>query len=145
MPGKWSIAEILEHLTLAFTLNASALEKALASGERRVRRPTFAQRFGRVLVVDLGYFPRVEAPSATRPQGSIPPERSLAAVREGLERLDGTLARVAARFGDRVPVANHPILGAFTVCHWQKFHWRHTAHHMRQVRVRLRPEGGLKP
>ena len=35
--GRWSIAEILEHLTLVFDANAAALEKALASGELRAR------------------------------------------------------------------------------------------------------------
>src|SRR5688500_8193299 len=74
--ARWSIAEILEHLTLAFTANAAALEKALASGELRVRTPTLQQTIGRILVVDAGYFPRVEAPSMTRPTGTIPTDRA---------------------------------------------------------------------
>jgi hypothetical protein len=136
MPGKWSIAEILEHLTLAFTVNATALEKVLQSGQLRTRRPRLFQRIGRFLVVEAGCFPRVDAPAVTRPHGSIPPERSLAAIRESIERVDATLSRVADRFGERVPVAHHPILGPFSVRHWRKFHWRHTAHHMRQIRHR---------
>jgi hypothetical protein len=137
VPGKWSIAEILEHLTLAFEVNAGALEKVLRSGELRTRPPKLSQRLGRLLVVEIGYFPKVEAPAVTRPQGTIPADRSLAALRESVERLDGTLSRVAARFGDRVAVAHHPILGAFSVRHWRTFHWRHTRHHMRQVRARI--------
>jgi hypothetical protein len=134
--GRWSIAEILEHLTLAFAANAAALERALASGERRARPPVLRQRFWRFVVVDLGYFPRVKAPEKTRPSGSIPAERSREALRDALDRLDVALTRVADRFGSDVAVANHPYLGGFSVRHWRKFHWRHTVHHMRQVRRR---------
>lgn len=138
-PGdRWSIAEILEHLTLAFTLNRAALEKAIGSGEPRARPPRLAQRLGRVLVVDLGYFPRVEAPEGTRPRRSIPPDRSLAAVREALTALDATLSRAADQFGDRLAVANHPYFAGLSVRQWRKFHLRHTRHHMKQVRDRTR-------
>ena len=134
--GRWSIAEILEHLTLAFTANAAALEKPLASGELRVRTPVLKQHLGRFLVIQLGYFPRVEAPSMTRPSGTIPAERLLPALREALDNVDGTLARVGKRFGENVQVSNHPYFGGLTVRQWQKFHWRHTVHHMKQVRAR---------
>ena len=135
---KWSIAEILEHLTLAFTLNRAALEKAIESGEPRARPPRLAQRLGRVLVIDLGYFPRVEAPEASRPTGSIPPDRSLTAVREAITALDATLSRAADRFGDRLPVVNHPYFAGLSVRQWRRFHLRHTRHHMKQVRDRSR-------
>ena len=131
--GRWSIAEILEHLMLAFTGNAASLEKALVSGELRASRPMLKQTLARILVVEIGYFPRVEAPSGTRPTGVIPVERALPAVREALHALDATLERTAARFGMDVPVSNHPYFAGMTVRQWQKFHWRHTRHHMNQV------------
>lgn len=133
--GHWSIAEILEHLTLAFSKSAQTLEKALASGELRARTPGLRHTFGRILVVDIGYFPRAEAPQATRPCGSIPPERSVVALLDTLRTLDDVLVRVSARFGDALPVANHPYFSGMTVPQWRKFHWRHTIHHMRQVRA----------
>lgn len=135
--GRWSAAEILEHLTLAFTLNAAALERPLASGELRVRDPVLHQRLWRVLVVDVGYFPKVEAPPMVLPCGSIEPERSIAAIQEALTSLDAVLTRVAARFGGDVPVANHPYFAGLSVRQWRKFHWRHTVHHMRQLRARV--------
>jgi hypothetical protein len=135
-PGRWSIAQILEHLTLAFGASATAFEKALASGELRARRGVLKQRVGRVMVVDLGYFPRARAPEMTTPSGSIPVENSVAAIREALETLDATLSQMAARFGDDVLAANHPYFAGMTVAQWRKFHWRHTLHHMRQVRRR---------
>jgi hypothetical protein len=102
----------------------------------RARPPVLQQRFWRFVVVDLGYFPRVEAPEKTRPSGSIPAERGVEAVRHALARLDITLTRVADRFGADVAVANHPYLGGLSVQQWRKFHWRHTVHHVRQVRAR---------
>jgi hypothetical protein len=136
--GRWSIAQILEHLTLAFTVNRAALEKALASGELRARPPGPRHRFGRLLVVDIGYFPRRKSPDMTTPRGSVPPERAVAALREALAALDETLTRVAARFGETAPVANHPYFSGMNVRQWRKFHWRHTRHHMKQVRARGR-------
>jgi len=136
--GRWSIAEILEHLTLAFKANAVALEKPLVSGELRARKPDLKQRFFRTLVIRFGYFPRVEAPEVTRPSGTIPPERSLAALRDALTTLDAMLTRVAARFGEDVPVTNHPYFAGLTVRQWRAFHCRHTLHHMQQVRERAR-------
>jgi hypothetical protein len=134
--GRWSIAEILEHLSLAFTFNTATIEKALASGEVRGREPRLTQLLGRILVVDVGYFPRVEAPERTRPHGSVPPERSLETIRHSLAELDVALSRAAARFGDLARVANHPYFQGLTVPQWRKFHWRHTVHHMKQVRLR---------
>ena len=132
---KWSIAEILEHVTLAFAGTSAVLEKSLSSGKLHARPAKLAQRIGRLLVVDVGYFPRVKAPEMTIPTGSIPPDRSVAAIRDALTVLDLTLTRVAERFGDEVAVANHPYFGGMSVEQWRKFHWRHTLHHMRQVQA----------
>ena len=132
----WSIGEILEHLTLAFSNNAAALEKALASGELRARKPLLKQLLGRILVVDCGYFPKVPAPETSRPTGRIAPESAMTAIRAALETLDATLTRVEQRFGATVPVSNHPYFAGMSVKQWRKFHWRHTVHHMAQVRSR---------
>ena len=132
--GRWSIAEILEHLTLAFTASADALEKVLAHDQLRVRRPSLKQVAGRIVVLNLGYFPKVKAPSMTIPSGTIAPAESLAAIRAGLIRVDDVLSRVAAKFGERVPVLNHPFFAGLSVDQWRTLHSRHTLHHMRQIR-----------
>lgn len=136
--GRWSIGEILEHLTLAFSANADALEKTLASGELRVRRPSWKQTAGRILVLDLGHFPKVKAPVMTVPSGTVDPANSLTAIRAALARVDDVLTRVATRFGDRVAVVNHPYFAGLSVTQWRRLHRRHTIHHMRQVRSILR-------
>jgi hypothetical protein len=134
--GKWSPALILEHLTLAFRLNVSALEKALAAGDTKARRPTFGQWAARVLVLDVGYFPRADAPEAVVPSGSIAPAEVRAAIAAALVELDAALTRAAERFGEGTPLLRHAFFAAMTVPQWRKFHWRHASHHMKQVRER---------
>jgi hypothetical protein len=138
VPGAWSVGYILEHLTLAYRASAASLERALESGELRARRPALTERLARVLVVDLGYFPRAKSPPPAVPTGSIPAGDCLAAIRDALARVDEALSRTAARFGERTIVANHPYFGGLTVAQWRRFHLRHTRHHMRQVRARTR-------
>ncbi len=134
--GRWSIAEILEHLTLAFRANDAALRQTLESGESRARAPTLRQHLARLLVVEAGYFPIVEAPRMTRPTRSIPAERAVAEIREALDVLDATLTSVERKYGADVAVSNHPYFSGLSVPHWRTFHWRHTLHHMAQVRAR---------
>jgi hypothetical protein len=142
VPGRWSIGQILEHLILGFEANTTALEKALASGATRATAPTLAQRLSRLLVIDLGYFPRAEAPASVQPRGSV----DVGSVREVLDaalvRLDATLDRAAERFGEGTPLLRHPYFAALTVRQWRKFHRRHTLHHLRQVRARARAAAG---
>ena len=57
------------------------------------------------------------------------------AVKSNLKKMDEDLAACEERFGDRVKVADHAILGPIPICEWRKFHLLHTLHHMRQVRA----------
>jgi len=132
-PGKWSIAEILEHLTLAFTRNAAGMAKVVETGQPKASRPAFKQLVGRTLVVDIAFFPRARAPETSTPTGSIPADRVREAALAALAALDLTAAQADARFGDRTPLLNHPYFAGMSVRQWRKFHWRHTVHHMKQV------------
>lgn len=135
-PGQWNCAQILEHLGRAYGTTAYILDKCLADGAPKGRAPSWRQWLFAVLVVDVGYFPTgVPAPDVTRPTG-LAADQALAYARETLTALDVAAARCLVRFGARVRVANHPLLGGFTVPQWQRFHWRHTRHHMRQIAAR---------
>jgi hypothetical protein len=138
---KWTACEILEHLSLAFTGTAAAIGKALSSGEPRARVPRLSQRVGRAMVVDVGYFPAVKAPELTTPRGTIPADQSVVAINAALRAMDEALTAAEQRFGRRTLLANHPYFAGLTAAQWRKFHWRHTRHHMKQIRARLR-EGG---
>jgi hypothetical protein len=134
--GKWSPADICEHLGLAFELNAAAVAKAVADRKPRLRPASMRQRFGRWLVVKLGYFPRARSPEAVLPRG----DRGLVGVddvRRRLAALDAVLADAVSVFGEHTPFLNHPILGPFSVDDWRRFHAIHVRHHMKQVRERV--------
>lgn len=132
-PGHWNCSQIFEHLGKAYGTTAYILDKCIADGAPKGRAQSWRQRLFTALVVDVGYFPTgVQAPEVTRPVG-LPADQALAYARETLMALDAAAVRCLARFGGRVRVANHPILGGFTVPQWQRFHWRHTHHHMRQI------------
>jgi Protein of unknown function (DUF1569) len=136
VPGKWSVADILDHLRKAFTLNAAALDKAVETGRVKIRTPTVTQWMARTTVLGLGYFPKARAPEATTPGSSVPPERLVGATREGIVAVDAALTRAADRFGEGTPILNHPYFAAMSSRQWRAFHWRHTIHHMKQVRDR---------
>ncbi len=137
-PGKWSAAEVLEHLTKTFTGTTYVMTRALDQGRSKARPDAFSQRLGAFVVVTLGYFPSGRAaPESTLPSGAPPHARG--AIRAALVELDEVCARCADRFGERVKVSNHPILGAFTVRQWRRFHRIHTRHHMKQI-ARLREQ-----
>src|SRR6185436_244830 len=68
--GRWSIANIIEHLDLTYTRNAAGLERRLGKGDSPERKRTLRQSAIRTLIVTLGYFPPGRtAPTMVVPQG----------------------------------------------------------------------------
>jgi len=131
--GKWSVTQILEHLSAAYASTVTALRKVLDAGKPAASRATFLQWLSTRVVGDLGYFPTGRpAPAWTMPKGA-PAEQVAKAVRENLVAMDAVLVEAERKFGGRVKVADHPIVGPFTVADWRKFHYRHTHHHVKQV------------
>ena len=133
--GKWSAAQILEHLSLAFGGTAKGLHKIIASGQTRASSPSLRDRAICAVVLGLGYVPKGrQAPEYTRPRG-LSGEAALNAIRNNLQELDTALAECEKRFGSHVKINNHPLMGPFTVEEWRRFHFVHTRHHMRQIRA----------
>ena len=90
-PGKWSAAEILEHLQRTYESTATRLAKALGSGELRLTPATWRQRIARSVVVGAGYMPSGRAaPEFALPTG-LAPRQAMEQVRKSLERMDGAL------------------------------------------------------
>ena len=132
--GKWSRLEVLEHLTLGFMATRRGVERALSAGAPRAQPPAIRQRLARCLVVELGYFPRVPAPEMTRPRGLLRPENAVEEVLHALAAMDAVLLDAERRFGAGTKLLDHPYFAGLTAGAWRKFHWRHTCHHMRQIR-----------
>ena len=144
-PGKWSIAQILEHLEKTYTSTAHILGRCADLGVAKGGVPTLKNRFQAWIVVGLGFFPTgVKTPDVAMPADAPEPgglDRAIAALRA----FDAAAWRSEDRLGARAKVANHPILGPFTVEQWRRFHLFHTRHHVKQIRAlgrRGKAEGG---
>lgn len=138
-PGKWSVAEILEHLYLTYTGTSKGFSRVLESGNAIGNTPTLRQRLGALVVVQLGYFPRgVKSPRVAVPRG-VGSEKSLAEIGAKVAEMEEIMSTCEARFGPKTRILDHPLLSPFSVSQWRKFHLVHGLHHMKQIR-RLRSQ-----
>ncbi len=136
-PGKWSPAQILEHLSLTYASSVKVMERALAEGRPQAGAATVRQRLSAAVVVGLGYIPSGrQAPEFSKPRGMAAGE-VLPALEKHLLRMDEKISECEQRFGSSVRVGNHPVLGPLTCGGWRKFHNLHARHHMKQIQ-RLR-------
>ncbi|MCU1284566.1 MAG: DinB superfamily protein [Acidobacteriales bacterium] len=132
--GKWSTAEILEHLSLAFGGTAKGFERALSEGKPLGDLPTLRQRLQCFVVLNVGYFPHGrKSPPMVAPKGQLGGMEAMAQIRENLRRLDEMHGACEKKISRERCIANHPVLGPLTFNQWPKFHRIHTLHHMKQV------------
>lgn len=130
--SNWSAAQILEHLSLAFAGTAKGMERVLAGGAVPQSPRRMKDRISTLVVVGLGYMPGGrKAPKGTVP-GDGDPSNILAAILNNLALMDERLTAVEKAKGSRI-VLPHPILGPLALAQWRKFHYVHTAHHMKQI------------
>jgi DinB family protein len=132
--GKWSIAEILEHLALTYSGTKLAFDRCLQSGKPCARIPNTKDRLRAFVVTRLKYLPTgLEAPPATRPKGA-PFENIRQDFATKITLMEDSIAESERHFGAGVKVLDHPILGPFTPSEWRRFHCVHGQHHLRQIR-----------
>lgn len=132
-PGKWSAAEVLEHLWLTYTGTVRALGRCLEEGRALGSTPTWGQRARILAVTRLGYLPTGrEAPKMARPRG-MPAEQVLAEIGTRIEDMDRVIGECEARLGKKARVLDHPFLGPLTAAEWRRFHWVHGRHHLKQI------------
>jgi hypothetical protein len=136
-PGKWSAAEVLEHLYLTYTGTIKGFERVLAAGKANVTPPTWKQRVGKVIVIGFSRMPSGrEAPKAARPRG-LPAEKVLTEILPKIAELDAFLSSCEEKLG-RGKLLDHPVLGPLTAAEWKKFHLVHGMHHVKQIRQLLK-------
>jgi Protein of unknown function (DUF1569) len=132
--GKWSTAEVLEHLYLTYTGTVKGFERCLHEGKPLARTPMLKDRMRTFVVTGLGHLPEGrKAPERTQPRGMLADE----VTREiglRISAMDEVIAQCEARFGKRTRVLDHPVLGPLTARQWRKFHWVHGQHHLKQIR-----------
>src|ERR1700704_4966505 len=97
--GKWSTAEVLEHLYLSYTGTTKGCERCLQAGRPLARAPNLRDRLVTTVVVGAGYFPRGrEAPKNTRPRG-MTAEKVLADIGSQIATMDALIAQCEERYG----------------------------------------------
>ncbi len=136
--GRWSPAQVLEHLDKAYSGTANVLEQSVARGKIIPMRPlTLRDRLGIALVVGIGFLPEGrKAPAPTIPSESPSGLETCRQAITDLERLGKALIECEQKWGSSTHVFPHPIIGPLTVPQLAKFHFVHTRHHMKQVRER---------
>jgi hypothetical protein len=133
-PGKWCVAEVLEHLYLTYTGTVKGFERVTEAGKPLVKARTFKDRIGVLLVIGLGYLPSGrEAPPVARPRG-VPAETVMAEIGPQIAEMDQVIARCEEKFG-RGKLLDHPILGPLSGAEWRKFHLVHGLHHVKQIKA----------
>lgn len=136
-PNKWSVVEVVEHLQRAYLGTAKGFERCLERDAPIATPTTLKQTLQAFALVNLGLFPEGRrAPKHVIPTGELDLHAVLAAVARDLARLDTAATKTRERFGGSRKVLDHPILGAFSVDQWLKFHLIHTRHHEKQIRAR---------
>lgn len=136
-PGKWSAAQILEHLFLTYKHTNRGMAKCLDQNAPLATRATLKDRFATLLVVKLGYLPGGrKAPERALPQG-MAAEKVRREVMAELHKMASDLDVCESRFGASTKIMDHPFLGPLTANQWRKFHWVHGRHHARQIRERM--------
>ena len=132
-PGKWGAAELLEHLYLTYTGTIKGFERVMAAGKPLASQPSTANRLRAFVVVGLGHMPGgLQAPAVVVPTG-LPAEKVRSEFGAKIEAMDAIIAQCEARFGGRVHVLDHPILGPLTAPQWRKLHVVHGRHHHKQL------------
>jgi hypothetical protein len=134
--GKWSAAEVLEHLSLAFDHTVRGMNRCLEAGKNLGDEPSLKQRLFHMIVLDLKHFPTGrQAPTMVVPKGQMGGLEAVEKIRTNLIAMDQKLTECRERLGTKGKLANHPVLGPLSNEQWCEFHYVHTKHHMKQVRA----------
>lgn len=135
--GRWSPAQIVEHLALAIEWSAEKFRARGAHGPMARRPRTPAETIAKLLVLGLRWFP----PGRKAPQGSTPAPQVARATAEA--HFLTAVAAWAQLERELLPrrrsdlFVKHPRLGDLTIEEWIQFHLVHARHHARQIKRRL--------
>ena len=134
--GKWSVAQIVQHLALSVDLVARAFDHR---GEKAAmqRRATPVQSVTRTAFLAVGRFPSgFQAPEAAQPRAKPDPELVTAQFRMGVAGLQ-KLINDWPEDRQRQIFVRHPRFGDLNLPEWVRFHFIHCRHNAGQLRERL--------
>jgi hypothetical protein len=137
-PGKWSCAQILEHLLLSYTATTQGTQAALQAGKPLGGHPTLKDKLATFYVARMGFLPSGRrAPKASHPANGSGVQ-SLRQFNDALVAMDAALANAEKRFGRVAKILDHPVLGPMNTKDWRRFHRAHAAHYLKQIPKPLR-------
>lgn len=136
-PGKWTPAQIAEHLAISLDSTSRRFAERGSRGPMRRRPRGLTARLAELCIIRLGWFPSgFNAPEGTHPAARPDPPAVERKFREGHARfLELARALLPARRHDLF--VKHPVIGDLTLEQWIRFHEVHCAHHAKQIRERL--------
>jgi hypothetical protein len=131
--GKWSAAQVLEHLYLTYTGTLKGMTRCLDGGKPLATKPTLVQRVKAMAVVDFGYFPEGrKSPTLAEPRG-MNAEEVKHEVLEKLAAMDEAISKCETKFGKGTLLLDHPVIGPLNARGWRRFHLAHGLHHSKQL------------
>ena len=134
-PGRWSVAQLCDHLSLVEGSVAKMLGRAVARAEEAgPQRPSDAP-FAPVSVeefVERTRGVKLEAPERARPSDARPVADSLASLRDSRDALRALAPRLERIDGHAVSLP-HPVWGPLNLYQWLLFVGAHEARHLAQI------------
>src|SRR5438093_1509208 len=135
--GKWTPAQIVEHLALGLELSAQTFAARRAHAPMARRRRTPAEKIATLFIMGFHWFPPGRrAPERTTPAAGVTRAFAERHFLSGCEAWQ-TLERDLLPARPRDLFVKHPRLGDLTLEEWIQFHWVHARHHARQIKRRL--------
>ncbi|MBC7932919.1 MAG: DinB family protein [Rubrivivax sp.] len=133
-PERWSIAEIIEHLSIVEGQVARLLEKLLSKAEAGGHTRAEGSTFAPVTIaeqVEQTREQKLTAPEQIRPTG-VPISDALAALRASRTALRSMRPRLERLEGANV-IFPHPAFGPINIYQWLAFVGAHEARHLAQI------------
>ena len=133
-PGRWSVAELVEHLSIVEGNIVRLLNKLLGKAEESVPAAKASEAFGPVSIeefVERSRGVKLEAPESIRPTG-LPLADSLARLRDSRAALHALRPRVERADG-RALRFPHPAWGPLDLYQWLLFVGAHEDRHLAQI------------
>jgi hypothetical protein len=134
--GRWSLAQILQHLAIGVDRVGQKLEDRKDRTDMR-RRANPAQQLMRHMVLGVGRIPRGRKARVALPDSRPDPELAAAQYRMAVARL-ATLGQALSPEQQVRVFVSHPVFGDLNYPEWVRFLYVHNRHHAHQIAVRRR-------
>jgi uncharacterized damage-inducible protein DinB len=138
-PGRWTVAECLEHIVTVETRLLDRIQTTLGKGPDSSRRSVFEGQDAALVARTIGRVQRFPAPEILVPTGRVPDEQLLPAFEAARERSRDFAASTQADL--RSHYFKHPIFGDLDLYQWLLMIAAHCDRHHVQSEEVIASEG----